>query len=506
MKVLLVYPEYPETFWSFKHALKFVSKKAAFPPHGLLTVAAMLPKNWELTLVDMNTGRLKDKEIKWADLVFISAMVVQKDSAKSVIKHCKKLGATVVAGGPLFTTQHEDFPCVDHFVLDEAELTLPPFLKDLENGCLQPVYRSDGRPDVNLTPIPRWELIDWRKYSSMAVQYSRGCPFDCEFCDIVVLNGRMPRTKGREQVLRELEAIYATGWRESVFIVDDNFIGNKKKLKSEILPAIIGWMKKKQYPFTFYTQTSINLADDDDLIDLMVKANFNMVFVGIESPNLESLTECGKTQNSTRDLVSAVNKLQRSGLEVTGGFIVGFDSDPQSIFQDIINFVQKSGVVTAMVGLLHAPTGTRLWKRLNEEKRLTGGWSGNNTDMSINFTPRMNLAGLKEGYRKIVTTIYSPRQYYERVKTFLNEYRPQPQKVVLPKLKHYIALIKTFWALGIKEKGQYYFWKLVFWTALKRPRSFPAAIEMSIFGLHFRRVAEHYARQLRLTPSPGSPA
>jgi radical SAM superfamily enzyme YgiQ (UPF0313 family) len=231
-----------------------------------------------------------------------------------------------------------------------------------------------------------------------------------------------------------------------------------------------------------------------------------MVFVGIESPNLESLTECGKTQNSTRDLVSAVNKLQRSGLEVTGGFIVGFDSDPQSIFQDIINFVQKSGVVTAMVGLLHAPTGTRLWKRLNEEKRLTGGWSGNNTDMSINFTPRMNLAGLKEGYRKIVTTIYSPRQYYERVKTFLNEYRPQPQKVVLPKLKHYIALIKTFWALGIKEKGQYYFWKLVFWTALKRPRSFPAAIEMSIFGLHFRRVAEHYARQLRLTPSPGSPA
>ncbi len=506
MKILLVYPEYPDTFWGFKHALKFVSKKAAFPPLGLLTVAAMLPKEWELKLADMNIGRLSDKDIKWADMVFVSAMVVQKDSARSTIKRCKKLGATVVAGGPLFTTQHEEFPCVDHFVLDEAEITLPPFLEDLDRGCLQPVYTSGLRPDISMTPIPRWDLINRHKYSSMALQYSRGCPFDCEFCDIVVLNGRVPRTKSKEHILRELEAIYASGWRNSVFIVDDNFIGNKKKLKSEILPTIIGWMKEKRHPFSFFTQTSINLADDDELIDLMVKANFNMVFVGIESPNVESLTECGKTQNATCDMVSAVNKLQRCGLQVTGGFIVGFDSDPQSIFQDIINFVQKSGVVTAMVGLLHAPTGTRLYKRLEEEKRLSGGWSGNNTDLSINFIPKMNLNRLKDGYRSLVTTIYSPKHYYERVKTFLREYQPKPQRVVLPKLPDYVALFKSFWILGVQEKGQGHFWNLVFWTMFKRPRSFPAAIEMSIFGLHFRRVAEHYGRQLKLVQPTTLPA
>jgi radical SAM superfamily enzyme YgiQ (UPF0313 family) len=489
-KILLVYPEYPDTFWSFKHALKFVSKKAAFPPLGLLTVAAMLPREWELKLVDLNTRGLNDKDIKWADMVFISAMVVQKDSAKSVIKRCNKLGATVVAGGPLFTTQYEDFPCVDHFVLDEAEITLPPFLADLEHGCLQRMYSSKVRPDIHTTPIPRWNLIDKKKYSSMAVQYSRGCPFDCEFCDIVVLNGHMPRTKSREQMLRELDAIYASGWRDSVFIVDDNFIGNKRKLKSEILPAIINWTEKRQFPFSFFTQTSINLADDRELTALMVKANFNMVFIGIESPNKDSLTECGKSQNSSRDLISSVKILQKSGLEVQGGFIVGFDSDPQTIFQDVINFVQKSGVVTAMVGLLHAPNGTRLYQRLQDEKRLTGSFSGNNTGLSINFIPKMNLEHLMEGYRRIVNTIYAPNQYYARVKTFLREYRPKRQKLSALKSQNIRAFFRSLWVLGIREKERWHFWDLVIWTMFKRPRSFSLSISMAIYGFHFRKIAE----------------
>jgi len=489
-RILLIYPEYPDTFWSFKHALKFVSKKAAFPPLGLLTVAAMLPKEWELKLVDLNTGRLNDKDIKWADMVFVSAMVVQKDSANSVIKRCNKLGATVVAGGPLFTTQYEDFPCVDHFVLDEAEITLPPFLADLVNGCLQRMYSSKVRPDINTTPIPRWDLIDKKKYSSMAVQYSRGCPFDCEFCDIVVLNGHMPRTKSREQMLRELDAIYASGWRDSVFIVDDNFIGNKRKLKSEILPAIINWMVKRQFPFSFFTQTSINLADDRELTALMVKANFNMVFIGIESPNKDSLTECGKSQNSSRDLISSVKMLQKSGLEVQGGFIVGFDSDPQSIFQDVINFVQKSGVVTAMVGLLHAPNGTRLYQRLKGEKRLTGSFSGNNTGLSINFIPKMNLDHLMEGYRRIVNTIYAPNQYYARVKTFLREYRPKRQKLSVLKSQNISAFFRSLWVLGIREKERWHFWDLMIWTMFRRPRSFALSISMAIYGFHFRKIAE----------------
>ena len=497
-RILLLYPEYPDTFWSFKHALKFVSKKAAFPPLGLLTVAAMLPPEWELKLVDMNTVRLSDKDIKWADTVFVSAMVVQKDSAKIAIKRCKKLGATVVAGGPLFTTQHEDFPCVDHFVLDEGEVTLPPFLADLENGCLKRMYSSKVRPDINLTPVPRWDLVDKKKYSSMVVQYSRGCPYDCEFCDIVVLNGHMPRTKSREQMLSELDALYQRGWRDSVFIVDDNFIGNKKKLKAEILPAIIGWSQKKHSPFSFFTQTSINLADDRELTGLMVKANFNMVFIGIESPNKDSLTECGKSQNSSRDLIVAVKTLQHAGLEVQGGFIVGFDSDPQSIFQDVINFVQKSGVVTAMVGLLNAPMGTRLHQRLEGEKRLTGSFSGNNTELSINFIPKMNINKLIDGYHSIVNTIYAPNQYYARVKTFLREYRPRRQKMSVLKSQNLNAFFKSLWVLGVREKERWHFWDLVIWTTFKRPRSFSLSMSMAIYGFHFRKIAEANARQLNL--------
>jgi radical SAM superfamily enzyme YgiQ (UPF0313 family) len=498
-KILLIYPEYPDTFWSFKHALKFVSKKAAFPPLGLLTVAAMLPAEWELKLMDMNTGRLSDKDIRWADMVFISAMVVQKDSAKIAIKRCKKLGATVVAGGPLFTTQHEDFPCVDHFVLDEGEITLPPFLADLEKGCLKRIYSSKVRPDINITPVPRWDLVDKKKYSSMVVQYSRGCPYDCEFCDIVVLNGHMPRTKSREQMLLELDALYQRGWRDSVFIVDDNFIGNKKKLKAEILPAIIGWSQKRRFPFSFLTQTSINLADDVELTNLMVKSNFNMVFIGIESPNKESLTECGKSQNSSRDLIAAVKKLQHAGLEVQGGFIVGFDSDPQSIFQDVINFVQKSGVVTAMVGLLHAPNGTRLYRRLEGEKRLTGNFSGNNTDMSINFVPKMNVNKLMDGYRKIVNTIYAPNQYYARVKTFLREYQPKRRKSSVMKSQNIGAFFRSLWVLGVQGKERWHFWNLMIWTVFKRPRSFSLSMSMAIYGFHFRKIVEANARQLKIS-------
>jgi radical SAM superfamily enzyme YgiQ (UPF0313 family) len=504
-KILLIYPEYPDTFWSFKHALKFVSKKAAFPPLGLLTVAAMLPAEWELKLVDMNTGRLSDNDIKWADMVFISAMVVQKDSAKIAINRCKKLGATVVAGGPLFTTQHEDFPGVDHFVLDEGEVTLPPFLADLENSSLQRIYSSKVRPDINITPVPRWDLVDKKKYSSMVVQYSRGCPYDCEFCDIVVLNGHMPRTKSPEQMLRELDALYQRGWRDSVFIVDDNFIGNKKKLKAEMLPAIIDWSQNKHNPFSFFTQTSINLADDGELTGLMVKANFNMVFIGIESPNKESLAECGKSQNSSRDLIAAIKTLQHAGLEVQGGFIVGFDSDPQSIFQDVINFVQKSGVVTAMVGLLNAPMGTRLHKRLESEKRLTGSFSGNNTELSINFMPKMNINNLIEGYRKIIDTIYTPSHYYARVKTFLREYRPKRQKMSVLKSQNLNAFLKSLWVLGIREKERWHFWDLVIWTTFKRPRSFSLSMSMAIYGFHFRKIAEANARQLEFLQAAALP-
>jgi len=495
LKILMVYPSYPDTFWSFKHALKFINKKASFPPLGLLTIAAMLPEEWQIKLVDMNVKGLSNRDIRKADYVFISAMNTQRQSAKEVIARCNKLGTKVVAGGPLFTTEYEDFEGVDHLVLDEAEVTLPPFLEDLKAGCPQHIYTSTERPDITRTPIPRWSLVNMKHYSSMNIQYSRGCPYNCEFCDIVVLNGHRPRTKSKPQVLAELDSLYKQGWRTGVFIVDDNFIGNKKKLKQEILPAIIGWMQERNHPFDLLTETSINLADDEQLMQLMVDAGFDSVFIGIESPNEESLVECNKNQNKGRDMVAAVKKIQNFGMQVQGGFIVGFDSDPQSIFKSQIGFIQKSGIVTAMVGLLNAPRGTRLYQRLKKERRLLDNFSGDNTDCSINFIPKMKYETLVNGYKHILKTIYAPKQYYERVMTCLKEYKPKKkQKASQLKFYHIVAFIKSIWFLGIWGKGKRYFWKLFWSTLFRRPRSLPLAISLSVYGFHFRKVAEKCAR------------
>ena len=493
MKILLVYPQYPDTFWSFKHALKFISKKAPFPPLGLLTVAAMLPGDWEKKLVDMNVTALTDEDIRWADYVFISAMVVQRNSVKEVITRCKKLNTKIVAGGPLFTTGHEEFDGVDHFVLGEAEVTLLPFLEDLDKGCAKPIYASNERPSISETPIPLWSLVNMKHYSSMNVQYSRGCPYNCEFCDIIILNGHEPRTKDKDQIVRELEALSSRGWRSGVFIVDDNFIGNKKKLKAETLPAIIEWSKKNKHPFDYSTEASINLADDEELMLLMAKARFNQVFVGIETPNEEGLAECNKLQNQDRDLVASVKKIQNFGLEVQGGFIVGFDSDPASIFRSQINFIQKSGIVTAMVGLLNAPPGTQLYQRLKKENRLVKSFSGDNTDFSINFVPKMNYETLINGYKHILDTIYSPKQFYERVKIFLKEFKPQKRKREF-RLRSYQlrGFIKSMWFLGIRENGRRDYWRFFVSTLLRHPRSFPLSMSLAVYGFHFRKVIAQY--------------
>src|SRR3989339_950212 len=399
MNILLVYPLYPDTFWSFKHALKFVSKKASFPPLGLLTVAALLPKDWCKKLIDMNANKLTDDDILWADFVFISAMSIQSESANQVIDRCKKLNAKIVAGGPLFTSSSEYYQNIDHLVLNEAEITLPQFLHDLNEGTPKHIYTSEEWADITTTPLPVWDLVSMDTYTSMNVQYSRGCPFDCDFCDITVLYGRRPRTKTKDQVIAELDALYFTGWRGPLFFVDDNFIGNKLKLKKEILPAIAEWTERRKNPFYFNTEVSINLADDDTMMQLMVKAGFEAVFIGIESPNEESLIECNKIQNRNRDLIESVKKIQESGLEVQGGFIVGFDNDHPKIFEELTNFIQQSGIVTAMVGLLNAPKGTKLQKRLQNEGRMIKDFTGNNTDFTINFIPMMDSEKLLDGYK-----------------------------------------------------------------------------------------------------------
>jgi radical SAM superfamily enzyme YgiQ (UPF0313 family) len=493
MKILLVYPRYPDTFWSYRHALKFVSKKSTFPPLGLLTVAAMLPGDWEKRLVDLNVNSLTEENIRWADCVFISAMVVQRESAKDVITRCNRLKRRVVAGGPLFTTGHEEFEGVDHFVLGEAEVTLAPFVKDLTEGHPQHIYTSDERPDISQTPVPMWSLIDMKHYSAMNLQYSRGCPFDCEFCDIIVLNGHVPRTKDSRQMIAELDAVYERGWRGSLFIVDDNFIGNKRKLKTETLPVMVAWSKERKYPFLFYTEASINLADDEELMELMVQAGFNRVFIGIETPNDDSLVECNKVQNRNRDLAGAVKKIQRHGFEVMGGFILGFDNDPVSIFSKQIHFIQNSGIVTAMVGLLNAPNGTKLHNRLKKENRLVNNFTGDNTDFSINFIPKMKYETLLAGYKNVLDTIYSPRHYYERVVTFLKEYRVRVTPGISKlRVSHVTGFLRALVILGFWDKGRRYFWRLVLTTILKRPRKLPISLGLSLSGFHFRKVVEGY--------------
>lgn len=495
MKILLVSPRYPDTFWSFRYALKFVSKKATQPPLGLLTVAAMLPAEWEKKLVDLNVEKLRDRDILWADYVFIGAMLVQQESARSVIERAKALGVKVVAGGPLFTAQHEEFAGVDHFILNEAEITLPPFLEDLKAGSPKHLYTTEEWADVTTTPVPLWELINPRHYAIMGLQYSRGCPFDCEFCDITVLYGRRPRTKTKEQILAELSGLYDSGWRDHVLLVDDNFIGNKAKLKKEILPAIILWMQERNHPFTLSTESSINLADDEELMQMMHAAGFEAVFVGIESPDEGSLAECGKLPNAGRNLLESVRKIQASGMQVHGGFIVGFDSDPASIFDRMSTFIQESGIVTAMVGLLNAPRGTKLYKRLMKEGRMLQSISGDNTDFSINFVPKMKLEALIEGYRRTLRTIYAPRQYYARVRHFLENYRPVRKGASRVRWSELKAVYKSILLLGVVGKERIPYWKLFFWSLFRRPRMFPIAITLAIYGFHFRKIFEQHMLQ-----------
>jgi len=490
MKILLVYPRYPNTFWSFHHAVRVSSKRAAFPPLGLLTVGSMLPREWGKKLIDMNVSNLTDSDILWADYVFISAMVVQRESVKDVVQKCKRLGTKMVAGGPLFTCESEEFEVIDHLVLDEAEITLPLFLENLSSGNTRHIYTSQERPDITKTPIPMWPLIDMKKYTAMSVQYSRGCPFDCDFCNIAVLNGRNVRTKSRDQIMGELDALHNRGWRSDVFIVDDNFIGKKRKLKEEILPAMVDWQQSRKYPFSLSTQVSINLADDEELVRLLVTAGFNRVFIGIESSNEESLVECNKRQNEHRDIVASVKKLQNNGLQVQAGFILGFDSDPVSIFKSQIKLVKQSGIVMAMVGLLNAPRGTRLYQRMADEKRLTEEKAtGDNTDCSMNFVPKMDRATLVSGYKEVLTNLYSPKQYYYRIKMFLKEYRPQRRKAISQlKWWHVWAWIRSMWFLGVTDPGRIYYWRFVLYTLMRRPRSFLLSMTLAVYGFHFWTV------------------
>lgn len=487
MNILLIWPATPDTFWSFSHVMPFISRKSAFPPLGLLTIAAMLPREWHLKLIDLNVEPLRDADIRRADFVMISAMIVHADSAREVIARCEQLKKPVIAGGPLFTTGSERFPEVHYFVKGEAEELMPELVADMTLGSLKPLYQSLKRPDVTTTPVPRWDLIRLRNYATMSLQFSRGCPFNCEFCDIIVMNGRVPRVKTPPQMIAELDSLLAAGWDGPVFIVDDNFIGNKARVKS-LLREMIVWRERHRPRIVFLTEASLNVVDDDELVNLMVRAGFKRLFIGIESPHEESLDECSKVQNTGRDLVADVKRIQKAGMEVMGGFIVGFDSDRENIFERQWRFIQESGVVAAMVGLLTALPETQLFKRLQLEGRLLGHSTGNNVDAVLNFVPKLDRQKLLDGYRELVRRLYTPKNYYRRIITFLKEYRPSGPRTPIS-TTDIRAFVRSLWVMGVLKSGRFAYWKFVTRALVFHRRSFAEAMALAITGHHFRQIA-----------------
>ncbi|MGH7693997.1 MAG: B12-binding domain-containing radical SAM protein [Gemmatimonadaceae bacterium] len=493
LKILLISPSFPDTFWSFVHALPFVGRRASQPPLGLLTVAALLPNHWQKRLVDLNVHQLADADLEWADYAFIGGMVVQRASAVELIARCNALGVPVVAGGPLFTMEHASFTGVDHFVLDEAEVTLPRFLADLERGAADRVYRAGEFADMTTSPVPMWELVDLRQYATLGIQYGRGCPYDCDFCNVTALLGHRPRTKTIEQIKAELDWLADLGWRGNVFFVDDNLIGNKRDAKAKLLPALAEWQERHGRRVPFNAQVSMNIADDGDLLTLMARAGFNTVFIGIESPDEETLAACNKKQNLKRDLIADVRRVQRSGIEVYAGFIVGFDGDTVSSFQRLAAFIQTSGIATAMVGMLQAPAGTRLFARMSEEGRLTGEMSGDNVDGTTNILPVMGMEVLRQRYRALVRYLYEPKHYYARVRTFLREYRVPTVRSRLDR-QRLLALGRSIVHLGIAGRERLHYWRLLAWTVVRRPRLLPNAVTLAIYGHHFRLISERIGR------------
>jgi radical SAM superfamily enzyme YgiQ (UPF0313 family) len=491
MKILLVNPEFPDTYWSFRHALPFEGKRCSFPPLGLLTVSGLLPSSWERKLVDLNVQSLKSSEIDWADMVFVTAMLVQKESLHEVVKRCKARGKRVVLGGPYVTTTIEELPDADHIFKGEAETTLPKFIEDLAQGCAQFVYEAAERPPLSLTPQADFHLANLKRYSAMSVQYSRGCPFSCEFCDIIEIYGRVPRTKSNQQMLSEFDELKRLGWRGTLFIVDDNFIGNKKNVR-QLLPDLAKWQKANGYPFTLITESSLNLADDDALLDSMRDAGFRRVFIGIETPVEESLKEAQKSQNRG-NLLESVKKIQSFGMEVMAGFIVGFDNDPADIFERQIEFIRESAIPLAMVGLLNALPETQLWKRLDREGRLLGEASGNNTQCTFNFKTRMDPNILIQGYQSIMRTIYTPREYYDRVLTSL---RRTAQGFAEP--NHYSgitalkALSRIVIKLGVLDRERREFWRFLTHSIINHRDRVAESLRLAAIGYHFRKLSEAY--------------
>ena len=510
MNALFLYPRFPETYWSFRHALSFLGKRAAQPPLGLMTVAALAPRSWNKRLIDENVERLRDRDLAWADVALISAMHIQKDALFAILARCRALGLRTVVGGPVASSMSTAEINADHVVIGEAESLMADVARDLEQGAAQPVYEATERPEMETSPLPDISLIKMQRYSTMAVQYSRGCPFNCEFCDIIEIYGRRPRTKTVQQVLAELDQLRAAGWRESVFIVDDNFIGNKPRAK-ELCAALAEWRSQHRISFDFVTEASLNLAEDLALMQLMQDAGFVSVFLGIETPDESSLVAANKLQNTRRSLLESVALIQSYGMQVMGGFILGFDTDREDIFDRMTDFIRKSGIPIAMVGLLQAMPGTQLFRRLGREGRILHNDAGNNTSISLNFLPRMDAAKLVEGYRSVLKQIYSSEAYYKRIKLYLSRIQSAPGRKRVKQRwvtrANARALLTSMLRQGVFSSGRWSYWRFVAAAATRYRRFFGVAMTLVVMGYHCQVVTRRLSQfKLPAVPSTGHAA
>lgn len=487
MNALLVYPRFPDTYWSFRYALSFQGKRAAQPPLGLMTVAALLPGSWSKRLIDTNVERLKDSDLAWADVVLLSGMHIQQEHLVSIVRRCRARGLRTVVGGPIASSLSAEAIEADSIVIGEAEDIAADLVRDLEAGTARPEYRASERPSLDRTPMPDFSLIRMKHYSTMTVQYSRGCPFNCEFCDIIEIYGRRPRIKSVAQVLAEFDRLYVLGWRGPVFVVDDNFIGNKVRVR-DLLAALASWQRERRYPFRLITEASMNLSDDPALLQAMKDAGFASVFLGIETPDESSLAATNKHQNTRRDLLASIAIIQSYSLEVMGGFILGFDTDREDIFDRLVDFIQNSAIPIAMVGLLQAMPGTQLHRRLTEEGRILHSGGGNNTGCELNFQPRMNPHRLVEGYRSVLRRIYDREAYYARVRAYLHRCRPHYQARI--NLANVRALFLCVLRLGVLDRARFSYWKFLLLAATRYRRSFGAAMTMAVMGYHFQQITE----------------
>jgi radical SAM superfamily enzyme YgiQ (UPF0313 family) len=471
-----------------------------------MTVAALLPAGWKKRLVDTNVERLRDRDLAWADVVFLSGMHIQRGPLVGIVERCRARGLRTVVGGPIASSLSPAELKADHVVIGEAETLIAGLARDLEEGTAKPVYQAAERPEMETSPLPDLSLIKMNRYSTMVVQYSRGCPFNCEFCDIIEIYGRRPRTKAIAQVLAELNQLRAAGWRESVFIVDDNFIGNKARAK-ELLKALIEWRSQSKTSFDFITEASLNLADDAELMQLMKDAGFTSVFLGIETPDESGLIASNKLQNTRRSLLDSVATIQSYGMQVMGGFILGFDTDGEDIFDRMVDFIQKSGIPIAMVGLLQAMPGTQLFRRLWKEGRIVDAGHGDNTCDKLNFLPNMDAAKLVEGYRSVLKRIYSSSAYYERVKLYLS--RTQPKGGERVSRQRWLtrdnarAFVTSIIRQGVFGRQRWSYWKFLLTVAVRYRHCVGAAMTLAVMGYHFQVMTRRLLKAVDEAMQPG---